>query len=83
MTRRDEGKPARASTSRGFRRQNCFSFQTAASSDKVKYDLWTKAPVLGGVCVSGGPLLGWKRAFGGLEERGFAFEGGFADIVTP
>ena len=36
-----------------------------------------------GVCVSGGPLLGWKRAFGGLEERGFAFEGGFADIVTP
>lgn len=67
----------------GFRCQNCFSFQTAASSDKVKYDLWTKAPVLGGVCVSGGPLLGWKRAFGGLEERGFAFEGGFADIVTP
>ena len=52
MTRRDEGKPARASTSRGFRRQNCFSFQTAASSDKVKYDLWTKAPVLGGGSAS-------------------------------
>ena len=51
----------------GFRRQNCFSFQTAASSDKVKYDLWTKAPVLGGSaslvvrCWAGSGLLADSR----------------------
>lgn len=51
----------------GFRRQNCFSFQAAASSDKRKYDLWTKIPVLGGSaspvvrCWAGSGLLADSR----------------------
>lgn len=51
----------------GFRRQNCFSFQAAASSDKRKYNLWAKTPVLGGSaslvvrCWAGNGLLADSR----------------------
>lgn len=61
------GSPREVEARAGFRRQNCFSFQTAASSDKVKYDLWTKAPVLGGSaslvvrCWAGSGLLADSR----------------------